>query len=264
MDGCLWATLGSPGRGEERSAPTGRTRKANGQQRGETHTPRDGTLKAMSTPPPNTPNDQPRKPQQQGQPQSPAPNPQQEQQQGQPRPVPSRYNAQYPGTQHPGALRPNAVRPGRNPGKPPIDPLQRQRILLRTALALVASALLIFGASSFVLSPMPYFLGLFLFALVGLGLNIWAIVRTASARGPWIFYVAASLSILYSLMTVVGGIGLAIMPGMQEYRECRTAALTSTDMYTCDQMFQNSMDQFAGTGEPKNSGGTAAASTSSR
>lgn len=248
MGGCLWGTLGSPGRGEERSAPTGRTRKANGQQRGETHTPRDGTLKAMSTPPPNTPNDQPRKPQQQGQPQ----------------PAPSKYNAQHPGAQYSGAPRPNAVRPGGNPGKPPIDPLQRQRILLRTALALVASALLIFGASSFVLSPMPYFLGLFLFALVGLGLNIWAIVRTASARGPWIFYVAASLSILYSLMTVVGGIGLAIMPGMQEYRECRTAALTSTDMYTCDQMFQTSMDQFAGTGEPKNSGGTAGASASSR
>lgn len=222
----------------------------------------------MSTPPPSTPNDQPRIPQQQGQPQSPAPNPQQEQQQeqqqGQPQPAPSKYNAQYPGAQYPGAPRPNAVRPGGNPGKPPIDPLQRQRILLRTALALVASALLIFGASSFVLSPMPYFLGLFLFALVGLGLNIWAIVRTASARGPWIFYVAASLSILYSLMTVVGGIGLAIMPGMQEYRECRTTALTNTDMYTCDQMFQNSMDQFAGTGEPKNSGGTAGASASSR
>ena len=155
MGGCLWGTLGSPGRGEERSAPTGRTRKANGQQRGETHTPRDGTLKAMSTPPPNIPNDQPRKPQQQGQPQSPAPNPQQEQQQGQPQPAPSKYNAQHPGAQYPGAPRPNAVRPGGNPGKPPIDPLQRQRILLRTALALVASALLIFGASSFVLSPMP-------------------------------------------------------------------------------------------------------------
>jgi hypothetical protein len=129
-----------------------------------------------------------------------------------------------------------------------MDPLQRQRILLRTAMVLVVSVLLIFGASSFVLSPMPYFLGLFLFALVGMGLNVWAIVRTASARGPWIFYVAASLSILYSLMTVIGGIGLAVMPGMQEYRECRTAALTGTDMYTCDQMLQNSMDSFAGTG----------------
>ena len=189
----------------------------------------------MSTPPPNTPNDQPRNPQQQAQPQSPASNPQQGQ------PTPGRYNGQHPGA-------PGAHQPGGNPGKPPLDPLQRQRILLRTAMVLVVSVLLIFGASSFVLSPMPYFLGLFLFALVGMGLNVWAIVRTASARGPWIFYVAASLSILYSLMTVIGGIGLAIMPGMQEYRECRTAALTSTDMYTCDQMLQNSMDSFAGTG----------------
>ena len=210
----------------------------------------------MSTPPPNTPNDQPRNPQQQAQPQSPASNPQQGQHQGQPAPG---YSGQYPGAQYPGT--PGAHQPGGNPGKPPMDPLQRQRILLRTAMVLVVSALLIFGASSFVLSPMPYFLGLFLFALVGLGLNVWAIVRTASARGPWIFYVAASLSILYSLMTVIGGIGLAVMPGMQEYRECRTAALTSTDMYTCDQMLQNSMDNFAGTGEPKNSGSTAGASS---
>ena len=189
----------------------------------------------MSTPPPNTPNDQPRNPQ----PQSPASNPQQGQHQGPP--APGRYSGQHPGA-------PGAPQPGGNPGKPPMDPLQRQRILLRTAMVLVVSVLLIFGASSFVLSPMPYFLGLFLFALVGMGLNVWAIVRTASARGPWIFYVAASLSILYSLMTVIGGIGLAIMPGMQEYRECRTAALTGTDMYTCDQMLQNSMDSFAGTG----------------
>lgn len=189
----------------------------------------------MSTPPPNTPNDQPRNPQQQAQPQSPASNPQQGQ------PAPGRYSGQHPGA-------PGAHQPGGNPGKPPMDPLQRQRILFRTAMVLVVSVLLIFGASSFVLSPMPYFLGLFLFALVGMGLNIWAIVRTASARGPWIFYVAASLSILYSLMTVIGGIGLAVMPGMQEYRECRTAALTGTDMYTCDQMLQNSMNSFAGTG----------------
>lgn len=195
----------------------------------------------MSTPPPNTPNDQPRNPQRQAQPQSPASNPQQGQHQGPP--TPGRYSGQHPGAQYPGAHQ-----PGGNPGKPPMDPLQRQRILLRAAMVLVVSALLIFGASSFVLSPMPYFLGLFLFALVGLGLNVWAIVRTASARGPWIFYVAASLSILYSLMTVIGGIGLAVMPGMQEYRECRTAALTGTDMYTCDQMLQNSMDSFAGTG----------------
>lgn len=195
----------------------------------------------MSTPPPNTPNDQPRNPQQQAQPQSPASNPQQGQRQGPP--TPGRYSGQHPGAQYPGAHQ-----PGGNPGKPPMDPLQRQRILLRAAMVLVVSVLLIFGASSFVLSPMPYFLGLFLFALVGMGLNVWAIVRTASARGPWIFYVAASLSILYSLMTVIGGIGLAVMPGMQEYRECRTAALTGTDMYTCDQMLQNSMDSFAGTG----------------
>ena len=97
----------------------------------------------MSTPPPNTPNDQPRNPQQQAQPQSPASNPQQGQHQGPP--APGRYSGQHPGAQYPGA--PGAPQPGGNPGKPPMDPLQRQRILLRAAMVLVVSALLIFGAS---------------------------------------------------------------------------------------------------------------------
>ena len=44
----------------------------------------------------------------------------------------------------------------------------------------------------------------------------------------------------------VGGIGLAFMPGAQEYRECRAAALTQTDMYTCDQKFQGTMDKLTG------------------
>jgi len=36
------------------------------------------------------------------------------------------------------------------------------------------------------------------------------------------------------------------MPGAQEYRECRAAALTQTDMYTCDQKFQGTMDKLTG------------------
>ena len=45
---------------------------------------------------------------------------------------------------------------------------------------------------------------------------------------------------------ILGGIGLAFMPGAQEYRECRAAALTQTDMYTCDQKFQGTMDKLTG------------------
>lgn len=136
---------------------------------------------------------------------------------------------------------------GKKPRKP-IDPIEQQKANIRTSLMLIAAALVIFAASSFVLSTMPLFLALFLFALAGITLSIIAIVRTAVYRGPWFFYIAAGVSIIYGAMTLLGGIGLALMPGAQEYRECRAAALTQTDMYTCDQMLQNSMDSFAGTG----------------
>ena len=107
------AALGRPGRSEERRAPAVRTRKANERRRGGPHARRDGTLKAMSTPPPNTPNDQPRNPQQQAQPQSPASNPQQGQHQGPP--TPGRYSGQHPGAQYPSA--PGAHQSGGgNPG----------------------------------------------------------------------------------------------------------------------------------------------------
>ena len=132
---------------------------------------------------------------------------------------------------------------GKKPRKP-IDPIEQQKANIRTSLMLIAAALVIFAASSFVLSTMPLFLALFLFA--GITLSIIAIVRTAVYRGPWFFYIAAGVSIIYGAMTLLGGIGLALMPGAQEYRECRAAALTQTDMYTCDQKFQGTMDKLTG------------------
>lgn len=135
---------------------------------------------------------------------------------------------------------------GKKPRKP-IDPIEQQKANIRTALMLIVAALVIFAASSFVLSTMPLFLALFLFALAGITLSIIAIVRTAVYRGPWFFYIAAGVSIIYGAMTLLGGIGLAFMPGAQEYRECRAAALTQTDMYTCDQKFQGTMDKLTGT-----------------
>ena len=118
---------------------------------------------------------------------------------------------------------------------------------------LIVAALVIFAASSFVLSTMPLFLALFIFALAGITLSIIAIVRTAVYRGPWFFYIAAGVSIIYGAMTLLGGIGLALMPGAQEYRECRAAALTQTDMYTCDQKFQGTMDKLTGTSSSSSS-----------
>lgn len=134
---------------------------------------------------------------------------------------------------------------GKKPRKP-IDPIEQQKANIRTSLMLIVAALVIFAASSFVLSTMPLFLALFLFALAGIALSIIAIVRTAVYRGPWFFYIAAGVSIIYGAMTLLGGIGLAFMPGAQEYRECRAAALTQTDMSTCDEKFQGTMDKLTG------------------
>ena len=184
----------------------------------------------MSTPPQNTPNNTP---------QQPTPNngtPQNQQ-------VPPRAPQQAPQNMMPQHRGPQGKKP-----RKPIDPIEQQKANIRTSLMLIVAALVIFAASSFVLSTMPLFLALFLFALAGITLSIIAIVRTAVYRGPWFFYIAAGVSIIYGAMTLLGGIGLAFMPGAQEYRECRAAALTQTDMYTCDQMLQNSMDSFAGTG----------------
>ena len=182
----------------------------------------------MSTPPQNTPNDTP---------QQPTPNngaPQNQQ-------VPPRAPQQAPQNMMPQPRGPQGKKP-----RKPIDPIEQQKANIRTSLMLIVAALVIFAASSFVLSTMPLFLALFLFALAGITLSIIAIVRTAIYRGPWFFYIAAGVSIIYGAMTLLGGIGLACMPGAQEYRECRAAALTQTDMSTCDQDFQGTMDKLTG------------------
>ncbi|BAS19702.1 hypothetical protein [Rothia mucilaginosa] len=184
----------------------------------------------MSTPPQNTPKNNPNNTPQQPTPNNGAP----QNQQVPPRaPQQAPQNMQLRGPQ------------GKKPRKP-IDPIEQQKANIRTSLMLIVAALVIFAASSFVLSTMPLFLALFLFALAGIALSIIAIVRTAVYRGPWFFYIAAGVSIIYGAMTLLGGIGLAFMPGAQEYRECRAAALTQTDMYTCDQKFQGTMDKLTG------------------
>ena len=186
----------------------------------------------MSTPPQNTPNNAPNNTPQQPTPNNGAPQNQQ---------VPPRAPQQAPQNMMP----PHRAPQGKKPRKP-IDPVEQQKANIRTSLMLIVAALVIFAASSFVLSTMPLFLALFLFALAGIALSIIAIVRTAVYRGPWFFYIAAGVSIIYGAMTLLGGIGLALMPGAQEYRECRAAALTQTDMSTCDQKFQGTMDKLTG------------------
>ena len=186
----------------------------------------------MSTPPQNTPNNTPN-----DTPQQPTPNngtPQNQQ-------VPPRAPQQAPQNMMPQPRGPQGKKP-----RKPIDPIEQQKANIRTSLMLIVAALVIFAASSFVLSTMPLFLALFIFALAGITLSIIAIVRTAIYRGPWFFYIAAGVSIIYGAMTLLGGIGLAFMPGAQEYRECRAAALTQTDMSTCDEKFQGTMDKLTG------------------
>lgn len=194
----------------------------------------------MSTPPQNTPNNAPNNTPQQPASDNGAPQNQQ---------VPPRAPQQAPQNMMP----PHRAPQGKKPRKP-IDPIEQQKANIRTSLMLIAAALVIFAASSFVLSTMPLFLALFIFALAGITLSIIAIVRTAVYRGPWFFYIAAGVSIIYGAMTLLGGIGLALMPGAQEYRECRAAALTQTDMYTCDQKFQGTMDKLTGTSSSSSSG----------
>lgn len=183
----------------------------------------------MSTPPQNTPNNTPNDTPQQPTPNNGAPQNQQ---------VPPRAPQQAPQNMMPQPRGPQ--------GKKPRKPIEQQKANIRTSLMLIVAALVIFAASSFVLSTMPLFLALFLFALAGITLSIIAIVRTAIYRGPWFFYIAAGVSIIYGAMTLLGGIGLAFMPGAQEYRECRAAALTQTDMSTCDEKFQGTMDKLTG------------------
>ena len=190
----------------------------------------------MSTPPQNTPNNTPN-----NAPQQPTPN------------NGATQNQQVP----PRAPQPRGPRgsqgpQGKKPRKP-IDPVEQQKANIRTSFMLIVAALVIFTSSSFALSAMPLFLALFLFALAGITLSIIAIVRTAVYRGPWFFYIAAGVSIIYGAMTLLGGIGLALMPGAQEYRECRAAALTQTDMYTCDTKFQGTMDKLTGTSSSSSS-----------
>ena len=164
----------------------------------------------MSTPPQNTPNDTP---------QQPTPNNGAPQNQH----VPPRAPQQAPQNMMPQPRGPQGKKP-----RKPIDPGEQQRANIRTAFMLIVAALVIFAASSFVLSTMPLFLALFLFALAGITLSIIAIVRTAVYRG----------------------MGLAFIPGAQEYRECRASALTQTDRYTCDEKFQGTMDKLTGASSP--------------
>lgn len=197
----------------------------------------------MSTPPQNTPQNNPNNTPNDT-PQQPTPNngaPQNQQ-------VPPRVPQQAPQHMMPQPRGPQGKKP-----RKPIDPIEQQKANIRSSLMLIVAALVIFAASSFVLSTMPLFLALFLFALAGITLSIIAIVRTAVYRGPWFFYIAAGVSIIYGAMTLLGGIGLAFMPGAQEYRECRAAALTQTDMYTCDQKFQGTMDKLTGTSSSSSS-----------
>ena len=186
----------------------------------------------MFTPPQNTPKNNPNNTPQQPTPNNGAPQNQQ---------VPPRAPQQAPQNMMPQPRGPQGKKP-----RKPIDPIEQQKANIRTSLMLIVAPLVIFAASSFVLSTMPLFLALFLFALAGIALSIIAIVRTAVYRGPWFFYIAAGVSIIYGAMTLLGGIGLAFMPGAQEYRECHAAALTQTDMYTCDQKFQGTMDKLTG------------------
>ena len=190
----------------------------------------------MSTPPQNTPNNAPNNAPQQATPNNGTPQNQQ---------VPPRAPQQAPQ---------NMIPQPRGPqGKKLRKPIEQQKANIRTSLMLIVAALVIFAASSFVLSTMPLFLALFIFALAGITLSIIAIVRTAVYRGPWFFYIAAGVSIIYGAITLLGGIGLALMPGAQEYRECRAAALTQTDMYTCDQKFQGTIDKLTGTSSSSSS-----------
>ena len=100
---------------------------------------------------------------------------------------------------------------------------------------------------------MPLFLALFIFALAGITLSIIAIVRTAVYRGPWFFYIAAGVSIIYGAMTLLGGIGLALMPGAQEYRECRAAALTPDRHVHLRPEVPGTMDKLTGTSSSSSS-----------
>ncbi|WP_298488288.1 4-hydroxyphenylpyruvate dioxygenase [uncultured Rothia sp.] len=189
----------------------------------------------MSTPPQNTPNNAP----QQATPNNGTPQNQQ---------VPPRAPQQAPQNMIPQPRGPQGKKP-----RKPIDTIKQQKANIRTSLMLIVAALVIFAASSFGLSTMPLFLALFIFALAGITLSIIAIVRTAVYRGPWFFYIAAGVSIIYGAITLLGGVGLALMPGAQEYRECRAAALTQTDMYTCDQKFQGTIDKLTGTSSSSSS-----------
>lgn len=193
----------------------------------------------MSTPPQNTPNNTPNNAPQQATPNNGTPQNQQ---------VPPRAPQQAPQNMIPQPRGPQGKKP-----RKPIDTIKQQKANIRTSLMLIVAALVIFAASSFVLSTMPLFLALFIFALAGITLSIIAIVRTAVYRGPWFFYIAAGVSIIYGAITLLGGVGLALMPGAQEYRECRAAALTQTDMYTCDQKFQGTIDKLTGTSSSSSS-----------
>lgn len=115
---------------------------------------------------------------------------------------------------------------------------------------LIAAALVIFAASSFVLSTMPLFLALFIFALAGITLSIIAIVRTAVYRGPWFFYIAAGVSIIYGAMTLLGGIGACPHARRAGVPQCRAAADPNRYVHLRPEV-PGTMDKLTGTSSSK-------------
>lgn len=112
---------------------------------------------------------------------------------------------------------------------------------MRGVWLLLAGSLLTLMSTPFLMSPFPLFLFLFIMLFLGIWLNILAIVRNAQGRGPWIFYVAAGMSLLFAGWCLISGAVMALSPDAQNYRQCYSQALTDTDMKQCQENFENTM-----------------------
>ena len=100
---------------------------------------------------------------------------------------------------------------GKKPRKP-IDTIKQQKANIRTSLMLIVAALVILRRLPSC-SPRCRFLGALHLRTRRHYPEHYCIVRTAVYRGPWFFYIAAGVSIIYGAITLLGGIGLALMPG---------------------------------------------------
>ena len=127
------------------------------------------------------------------------------------------------------------------PKRPQLTPEERRRKLMRSLWLLLAGSMLTLSGTPFLLSPFPLFLLLFVLVFLGIGLTIMAIVRNAQGRGPWIFYVAAGLSLLFAGWTLLSGLVMALNPDAQNYRQCYSHALTDTDMKQCQESFDRTV-----------------------